>query len=155
MPEFHLPLPPFLLIPSLALAACAGTPPAADPGAAAERLRASEEAFARSMADRDFAAFSAFVADEAVFIDDGKPLRGKAAVLQSWRPLFDAPAAPFSWKPAMAQVSGSGELGYTEGPVVSSTGALVATFSSTWRRQADGSWRVVFDRGHAVCKDRN
>lgn len=130
------------------LAGCA-TPVSLKPGAAAQ-LRAAETAFAKSMADRDFAAFSALVADDAVFINGGQPLRGKPAVLAHWKRFFDGAAAPFAWKPEIVEVSGA--IGYTEGPVSSPDGKVFATFWSTWRRDAaTGAWRVVFDNGQRVC----
>jgi len=130
------------------LAGCASpVPQGAD---AAAQVRAAETAFAKSMADRDFAAFSALVADDAVFINGGQPLRGKPAVLAFWRRFFDGPAAPFAWKPEIVEVAGA--LGYTEGPVSSPDGKVFARFWSTWRRDpATGQWRVVFDNGQRVC----
>lgn len=130
------------------LAGCAS--PAPQPADAAAQVRAAETAFAKSMADRDFAAFSALVADDAVFINSGQPLRGKPAVLAHWKKFFDGPAAPFAWKPEIVEVSGA--LGYTEGPVSSPDGKVFARFWSTWRRDAaTGAWRVVFDNGQRIC----
>jgi len=31
-------------------------------------------------------------------------------------------------------------------------GERVATFNSIWRRESDGSWKVVFDKGCEVCR---
>jgi hypothetical protein len=30
-------------------------------------------------------------------------------------------------------------------------GKLVATFTSIWRLEAPGVWRIVFDKGNDVC----
>jgi ketosteroid isomerase-like protein len=30
-------------------------------------------------------------------------------------------------------------------------GKVVARFTSIWRLEPDGAWRVVFDRGNEVC----
>jgi ketosteroid isomerase-like protein len=116
-----------------------------------EEVRATELAFAKSMADRDLAAFGALIAEEAVFLNGGKPLRGKAAVLEHWKRFFTAPAAPFSWRPDLVEVLPSGGLAHSEGPVSAPDGRVFARFYSTWRRDADGSWRIVFDNGHEVC----
>lgn len=130
------------------VAGCASpAPQAAD---AVAQVRAAETAFAKSMADRDFSAFSALVADDAVFINGGQPLRGKPAVLAFWKKFFDGPAAPFAWKPEIVEVSGA--LGYTEGPVSTPDGKVFAKFWSTWRRDpGTGAWRVAFDNGQRVC----
>ena len=58
---------------------------------------AAERAFARSMADRDFAAFGRHVAADAVFFGNAMVQRGRDAVLGAWRPFFDGAQAPFSW----------------------------------------------------------
>ena len=39
------------------------------------------------------------IAEDAVFINGGKPLRGKAAIVEHWRRFYSGPRAPFSWKP--------------------------------------------------------
>jgi ketosteroid isomerase-like protein len=142
------------LLAALALpaAGCAIRPPAATREQRLAQLRAAEIAFADTMARRDLSAFAAFISDEAVFINGGAPLRGKAAILAFWKGFFTAPAAPFSWRPSIVEVAAAGELGYTEGPVSNPAGTTFATFYSTWQLQPDGRWLVVFDNGYNVCK---
>jgi ketosteroid isomerase-like protein len=119
---------------------------------AAAELRAAEEAFAKTMADRDHRAFVSFLADEAVFFGQQGEIRGKAAVAAAWKPFYETPEAPFSWQPESATVLDSGTLGLTSGPVLTPDGTRVGTFNSVWRRQPDGSWKVVFDRGCPECE---
>lgn len=138
-----------LALLALALSGCATPPP--DLISLAEQVRASEIAFAASMAARDFPAFSGWVADDATFINSGKPLRGKVAVLAHWQRFFRAPAAPFSWKPEIVEVLDSGQLAYSEGPVSAPDGTPVARYSSTWRREPSGAWRIVLDNGYETC----
>jgi ketosteroid isomerase-like protein len=135
-----------------AASGCAMTARSTDRAALLAELRAAELGFARSMADRDFGAFSAHVADDAVFINGGTPLRGKVAILAAWRRFFDGPTAPFSWLPEIVEVAADPQLGYTEGPVTAPSGVVFARFFSTWRRMADGRWLIVFDNGTEVCK---
>lgn len=120
-------------------------------GRAAE-LRAAEEAFARTMADRDHDAFASFLAAEAVFFGRRGEIRGREAVAAAWRPLYEGPDAPFSWRPDSATVLDSGTLGLTSGPVLAPDGRRIGTFNSVWRREADGRWKVVFDRGCPDCE---
>jgi ketosteroid isomerase-like protein len=108
---------------------------------------AAERAFARSMADRDFAAFGRYVADDCVFFSGTMPLRGRDAVLAAWKPFFEARSAPFSWEPDQVEVLASGELALSTGPVKDPDGDVTARFNSIWRRQPDGRWLVVFDKG--------
>jgi ketosteroid isomerase-like protein len=118
----------------------------------AQQVRAAETAFARSMADRDVAAFAALVAEDAVFFGRDKATHGKDAVVASWKPLFDGKDAPFSWESAQVEVLDSGGLAHSSGPVYDREGKRVGTFNSIWRREADGSWKVVFDKGCDVCE---
>jgi ketosteroid isomerase-like protein len=110
---------------------------------------AAESSFAATMANRDLEAFAAFVAPEAVFL--GKtPLRGRDAVIAAWRRYFDGAEAPFSWRPETVEVLPSGTLALTSGPVYDPGGKQTNTFTSIWRLDPDGRWRVIFDRGCPV-----
>lgn len=137
-----------LALPLLWLSACATAPA---PGGSRESLIAAETGFAQSMADRDFERFASFIDDDAVFLNGGQPLRGKAAILAHWKRYFDAPEAPFAWRPELAEVSAVHGLGSTEGPVSLAAGQVIARFYSTWKRQPDGRWTVIFDNGYDVC----
>jgi len=136
----------------LPAAGCASRLPTLSRDAAVAEVRAAEMAFADTMARRDAAAFAGFVADDAVFINGGKPLRGKSAVVAFWSRFFSGPSAPFSWAPEIVEVTADGTLGYSEGPVASPAGVVSSRYYSTWRRDADGRWRVVFDNGYRVCE---
>lgn len=134
------------------LAACAmtaeRTAARTDADADARRqVEATERAFARSMAERDLPAFTTFLSDEAIFFADATPLRGKPAVIAHWRRFFDGPQAPFSWEPATVEVLASGGLAISSGPVRNPAGQTVAVFTSIWRLEAPGTWRIVFDKG--------
>ncbi len=110
----------------------------------------AERTFAAAMAKRDLAAFASHISAEAVFFSspDGlQVLRGRDAIVEGWRRFFDGPTAPFSWSPATAQVLDSGSLAMTTGPVLDAKGEQTGRFSSVWRLEPDGKWRVVFDRG--------
>ncbi|MFA7331624.1 MAG: nuclear transport factor 2 family protein [Candidatus Delongbacteria bacterium] len=137
-----------------ALCARAGEPEGgAAPDLAARavvEVRAAETAFAASMAARDLSAFAGFVSAEALFF--GRTLlRGRAAVVAGWEPFFQDPQPPFSWEPETVEALDSGGLALSSGPVRDPDGRVIATFQSIWRKEADGRWRVVFDKGGPVC----
>ena len=141
------------LLAGATLAGCAGSAPlvASSLAERADQVRAAETAFAATMAARDLAAFASFVADDAVFVNAGSPLRGKAAVVEHWKRFYAPGPAPFSWRPELVEVAASGDLGYSEGPVITADGRTTARYFSTWRRDpASGRWRVVFDNGYPV-----
>ena len=116
-----------------------------------EQVRQTETAFARTMADRDHAAFVSFLADEAVFFGGPNLQRGKQAVADAWKRLYEGPQAPFSWAPEKVEVLQSGTLALSSGPVKDPSGRQVGTFSSVWRREKDGKWKIVFDKGCPDC----
>ena len=115
-----------------------------------EQVRRTETAFAKTMADRDHAAFASFLASETVFFGRGV-LRGKAAVAEAWKRYYEGSAAPFSWAPDAVEVLDSGALAFSSGPVFDPAGKRVSTFNSVWRREKDDKWRIVFDKGCPPC----
>lgn len=139
-----------LLLPFLG--GCEAPAPAADLAELSQQVREAEAAFAQSMADRDLEAFAMKVAEDAIFFAGDRPLRGKAAVVAAWTPFFAGEQAPFSWSPEQVEVTDSGTLAYSEGPVATPDGTVVARFRSVWRREAPGVWRVVFDKGCERCR---
>lgn len=141
---------PIVLSFAAALSACQTVPAPNSPDIAKTQVEATERAFAKTMADRDYAAFSRYIADEAVFFTTTPPLRGKAQVAAHWARYFTAAQAPFSWEPDEVEVLASGTLAHSSGPVRDTSGKLIARFHSVWRREAPGVWRIVFDRGEVV-----
>lgn len=134
------------------LGACTSVPGGkGTPDALQNAVMNAARAFAKTMADRDHAAFASFVSEEAVFFTGPTPLRGREAVAAAWRRFFEGPTAPFSWEPDQVVVLASGTLASTSGPVRDPQGKLVARFNSVWRLEAPGTWRVIFDKGSPVC----
>jgi ketosteroid isomerase-like protein len=111
------------------------------------QVEATERAFARSMAERDHAAFTRHLSEQAIFFNGSQALRSKAAVANAWKAYFEAPQAPFSWEPDQVEVLGDGTLAHSSGPVHDATGKPIARFNSVWRQEAPGVWRVVLDKG--------
>ena len=134
------------------LAGCAATPPRPDLDELRKQVTDAERAFTRTMAERNFAAFTSFLSEEAVFYAGQKPLHGKQAVAHDWKRFYEKPEAPFSWEPQQVEVLDSGTLALSSGPVRDRDGKVFATFNSIWRLEAPGVWRVVFDKGSEVCR---
>jgi ketosteroid isomerase-like protein len=135
------------------LAACAVAAEDSTPDRLRQQVEDTERAFAKTMADRDHAAFVSFLSDEAIFFAGDTPLRGRQTVADSWEPYYQGPEAPFSWEPEQVVVLDSGALALSSGPVRNPAGERVATFQSVWRLEADGQWRIVFDKGSRDCPD--
>jgi len=116
-----------------------------------QQVANTERAFARTMADRDLAAFTSFLSDEAVFFSGPKPLRGRQQVTDWWKRYYAEPDAPFSWEPEKVDVLDSGTIALSSGPVRDAKGKLIGTFTSVWRLEAPGAWRIIFDKGNDIC----
>lgn len=111
----------------------------------------TEQAFADTMARRDFEGFKTFLADEAIFFSGETGLRGAEKVAQAWKGLYQKPEAAFSWQPKTVEVLDSGSIALSSGPVFDSKGNIIGVFNSIWRRESSGQWRIIFDKGGDVC----
>jgi ketosteroid isomerase-like protein len=132
-------------------AAAQNSPTIANASDLQKQVADTERAFARTMSDRDFAAFTSFLSAETIFFSGPRALRGKQAVADAWKRFYEKPEAPFSWKPEQVEVLDSGTLASSSGPVYDPSGKQIATFSSIWRLEAPGVWRIIFDKGNDVC----
>ena len=128
-------------------------------GCAQERDRESELADLLE-ADRRFSelsvekgaykAFDRFMAEDAVLYRDlAHPIRGRAAIRESM-----TGGGTLRWEPFFADISESADLGYTLGEYAYTVadslgvpGTSTGYYVSIWKRQADGSWKYVFDTG--------
>lgn len=144
---------PLLVLFASMLGACAVMPPPQGLDQTRAQVFAAERAFAKSMADRDFAAFKAMLSEEAVFFDGKRAIRGKAAVASDWEAYFKEPVAPFAWEPVQIEPLDSGALALSTGPIRNASGKPVAQFNSIWRQEAPGVWRVIFDKGAPLPRE--
>ena len=129
-----------------------------DRAARIEEVRRAELAFAASVTENRPERFAALLAEDAVFVGGGGVTRGREAIVAAWQGYFGEQRPRFEWHPEVVELSADGSLGLTRGPWTMQTqdaqGASVelrGLFNSVWRRQADGSWRVLFDAGCPPC----
>ena len=115
----------------------------------AEEVRATEIAFAKAFADRDAKKFFLYLADDAQFLGRRNTMHGKQEVIAGWSEFFKPAVAPFRWQPERVVTNAAGDLGFSSGPVFDEAGVQIGTFTSTWVRQPDGSWKILFDGGSA------
>ncbi len=133
---------------SLALSSCASeTGSSDDYETALTSLVESERAFSAAAAERGVRdAFIVYMADDAVIF------RPRAVNAQAF--LREQPAVPglLAWEPAFADVAIAGDLGFTTGPwkyAPDAEGDFIGfgQYFSFWKKQLDGSWKVVIDHG--------
>ncbi len=126
-------------------------PAAADPAV----LLQADEAFDAARAERGLEGFASFIAGDVTTIRPNQPIvRGKESFLAGWKEAYGVPGLSVRWKPEVARISDDGTLGFTLGSyhatqtdngVTKSVGT--GKYATIWRRQSDGSWKVVFDTG--------
>lgn len=111
----------------------------------------AETSFSRAAERKDKVAFMAMVDADARFIG-GQVSRGKAEIAEAWSFAFTVGGSDMRWRPAIVAVTSDGNLAISRGPYRSirtdENGSSIeswGTFISTWRRNANGEWRVVFD----------
>ena len=98
-------------------------------------------------------AFDFYMADSATMLRDSvPPVTGRTAINKLYEGIPDG--TQLSWEPLFADISSSGDLGYTIGRwefSASDTSGAVRTsyghYVTIWKKQDDGSWKYVFDSG--------
>ncbi len=114
----------------------------------------TEHSFALMAAEEGISkAFMAYAAEDAVLMRNNKLVIGKENLSELFESQVSKPRdEKLSWKPDFVDVSSSGDLGYTYGKFTysftDSTGTTIeneGVFHTVWKRQADGSWRFVWD----------
>jgi ketosteroid isomerase-like protein len=128
----------------------------ASPKATPEMLKQLEAEFMKAAADKGSQGYMSYYADDSVEVPNGAPLiQGKAEIAKGMGFLDDKNNS-LTWTPVGADISSSGDLGYTYGtfefhskdkdgkPVVQ-----CGKYTSIWKLQKDGSWKVVLDMGNS------
>jgi ketosteroid isomerase-like protein len=116
-------------------------------------LRQLEAEFAADVAQHGHDAFVSHFAEEGVEVVDGGGFNNKEAIRKQ-------PAWPegtsLTWTPIKADMASSGDLGYTYGNYVytakNKEGKTVTSYgkyTSIWKKQKDGQWKVVVDVGNS------
>jgi ketosteroid isomerase-like protein len=122
----------------------------------ADTLRQLEVDFMKAAAEHGSQGYMSYYADDAVEVPNGAPLiQGKANIAKTMG-FLDQKDNHLTWTPVGADISAAGDLGYTYGtyefrskakdgkPVVNH-----GKYTSIWKKQKDGSWKVVLDMGNA------
>ena len=137
----------FVLVTAAVMAAGPGK---ADRAQALASLIDAERSFsALSEAKGIREAFLAWLAPDAVVFRPG-PVPGRPV----YEKMVPADPAVLTWEPEVAEVAASGELGYTSGPYRFRPGrgqepTGFGRYVSVWKKQPDGTWKVLIDAGVA------
>lgn len=149
-----------------AAAAKSSAPPSGKFDAAAEaaNVLAADKASCAAAQATGAAGWSAFFDEEGIMFS-GPPdtVRGREAVRKALAVSFAAPGFKITWTPIRAEVSSDGRLGYSYGQydrrIDSPDGQPVhrgGTYVTVWRKQEDGSWKVLsnFGTGAEMATER-
>jgi ketosteroid isomerase-like protein len=103
-----------------------------------------------SQSVKDTNKFMTYVAADAAMYPPGMPIAtGSAKIREVMAGMMSGPGFSLTWAPAKADVSASGEVGYTAGTYEMNTTAMPAPekgkYVTIWKKQADGSWKVIED----------
>jgi ketosteroid isomerase-like protein len=120
-----------------------------------QAMAATERAFARACAiDGIRPSFHEY------FAPDGIAFRPGPVNLREFQQGHPAPAAISSllleWEPSYGDISRSGDLGWLTGPTLLTDKSAKGDaprygyYSSVWKKQPDGSWRVALDHGISI-----
>ncbi len=139
----------FVLLPAVT-AGC--THPRSDAG----QLLDADRAFNRAVARGGAEAWVSWFAPDGAMVQPGVgTIRGHDAIREAVEYL-DEPGVSLAWEPDRADIAASGDLGWTTGrytvvsPSAEGTRTSGGVYVSIWRRQPDGSWKVVMDLGNPV-----
>jgi ketosteroid isomerase-like protein len=145
------------LLPAAVVAATPPAPPAAKPALSDAECTVFERelSFAQSVVDHDAKAFADHVGTEAAFDAGGAtPTRGRAAIVAAWAPIVQGKGIRLEWYPSRTTIGGVGDIAWSTGPALIERLAadakphyLLGQFRSVWHKDADGTWRVLFDDG--------
>lgn len=123
------------------------------PAGRAAELEEADRAFAADVAARGLDAWVHWFDPEGIQWREG-PVTGPERIRELMAPAFARPDFRILWTPLASGMSPAGDLGYTIGSsrITWSDGGVPAppycgSYATIWRRQADGSWRVLFDAG--------
>lgn len=118
---------------------------------ALQEMATTERAFAaRALAVGWKAAFLEFFSDAAIGFEKGEVNLAKAQIHANPDP---SPGMQLVWEPRVGDISATGEIGWLTGPSTTIDPARNkgqprhAVYTSIWKRQRNGSYRVVMDVG--------
>jgi ketosteroid isomerase-like protein len=109
-------------------------------------LLAVDREWAQTTKDPD--KFMSYLATDAAMYAPGMPVTtGAAAIRKTFTEMSSAPGFSLSWSATKADVSSTGDLGYTVGTYQSTMGGATekGKYVTIWKKQSGGNWKVSED----------
>lgn len=127
-----------------------------EPKASAETLKQLEGEFMDAAAAKGSAGYMSYYADDDVEVPNGGPLIPGKIEIAKGMGFLDDKNNRLTWTPVGADISASGDLGYTYGTYEfhskdkdGKAHVDYGKYTSIWKLQKNGSWKVVLDMGNA------
>jgi ketosteroid isomerase-like protein len=124
--------------------------------ATADTLKQLEGEFMRAASEKGAQGYMSYYADEAVEIPNGQGLIAGKANIAKTMDFLDDKSNRLLWTPLGADIAASGDIGYTYGTFefhsTDKDGKRTVDYgkyTSIWKLQKDGSWKVVLDMGNS------
>lgn len=135
---------------SLALFGCAKK---ADIEGARTAIQAADAAWSTAIGSKNTDEFMKFVATDATMMPPNGPALNGADAITAWTSqMMQMPGFSVSWQANATEVAAAGDMGYTLGAYTSQMGMPDGStmsdhgkYATVWKKQADGSWKVVVD----------
>jgi len=115
-----------------------------------------EAEFMKATAEKGSQGYMSYYADDAVEVPNGGPLIVGKAEIAKGMGFLDNKDNRLEWTPVGADISASADLGYTYGNYEfhsrdkdGNPHIEYGKYTSIWKLQKDGSWKVALDMGNA------
>ena len=140
----------------------AEAPATVDTAVASAEIRALEDTQIAAINARDAAKSIEIYASDAQFIgEDGKLTTGTAAIAEGFGQFLSDPGLKLDYQPGEKSFSNDGTMAYSIAPFTETVTdpetkkpvTMTGTNLSVWKRQADGSWKLVADSNAAGVSD--
>jgi len=131
-------------------------------GKGSDALLAADAAWMKVYAAKDLEKSVDFFDNEGSVLPSNAPIAtGKEAITKLIGSAFATPDYTLSWHANKVGVARSGELGYTSGTydfsIKDASGKTISDkgkYLTVWKKEADGSWKVLFDQYNSDLPSR-
>jgi len=139
---------------SLLTSTLAGCARPMDVAAARAAIQDADRAFNQATAEHRVDGWVQFFASDGAMIRGAGTVTGLAAIRETMTKAFADTSFKLTWEPTSADVGASGDLGYSIGHYEmrfrderGSAQVRTGRYLTVWKKQGDGSWKVVQDIG--------
>ena len=117
-------------------------------------IKTDKEFSEKSVKEGIAAAFIAYADKDVILMRDKQfPILGIEELKEYYSKIKNG-NAKLEWSPVKAEISKSGELGYTFGDWIysakDSKDTVFGNYVTIWKKQKDGSWKFVLDGGNTT-----